>query len=142
MTDNLIKLPERFVIDASIAVKWFSVEKDTPKARSILQKMQNGEKKAVAPDILIYEVMNALWKGKKEDTARITKVAEELSLSSLKILHLNSNLTQESIKFMVKYDLTFYDAAYAGLSKLLNIPLLTANSKDHAKVKEIETITL
>lgn len=142
MTGNLIELPRKFIVDASIAVKWFAAESDSPHAREIFERIHKGEVQAVVPDLIVYEVVNALWKSKKEDSPRILRAVDELLGSSLEIIDLDYGLVEVSVEYMVKYDLTFYDAVYVGLARFFKTPLITANPKDHNKVKEIEILTL
>lgn len=48
------------VIDTSIIVKWFSEEKFTEEALKIREKIRNKEEVGVFPDLLLYELSNAL----------------------------------------------------------------------------------
>ena len=52
----------RYVIDASVAVKWFAPEHDSPAALSLLENQRLGNVVLAAPDALSAEVGNALWK--------------------------------------------------------------------------------
>src|SRR3989344_5012660 len=140
MTDNPIDLPKKIVIDASIAVKWFAEEKDSPQAREVFEKIHKGQILALVPDLIYYEVINALWKSKKQDRPRISRALEELFTSPLEITVLDSNIAEISVEYMLKYNLTFYYAVYVGLSKFFNASLLSANPKDHDKVEEIKVI--
>jgi predicted nucleic acid-binding protein len=48
------------VIDASVAVKWFVVEPDSPSAHQLLEAHAWGSTTLVAPDLIVYEVANVL----------------------------------------------------------------------------------
>lgn len=48
------------VVDASVVVKWFVDESDSPAARNLLQAHAAGTDSLVAPDLLVYEVANVL----------------------------------------------------------------------------------
>jgi predicted nucleic acid-binding protein len=50
------------VVDASVAAKWLFVEPDTGKARAILDSAESGELQLLAPEILLAEIANSLWK--------------------------------------------------------------------------------
>ena len=50
------------VVDASVAAKWLFVEPDTEKARAILQSAESGELQLLAPELLLAEIANSLWK--------------------------------------------------------------------------------
>lgn len=129
-----------FVVDASFAVKWFAEELDSPKARLILNKAYQGEFRLSAPELLIYEVGNALWKGKKLDQERISRALEILFLSPIRFLSPEMSLARTTIFLMTRYNLTFYDATYAGMAFLFNLPLLTADAKDYQRITEVKVI--
>jgi predicted nucleic acid-binding protein len=52
--------PTASVLDASIAVKWLAPEPDSPDALKIRDAHVNEEVSLFAPDLLTYEVANAL----------------------------------------------------------------------------------
>jgi len=49
------------VVDASVVVKWFVEEENSSKAIEIRDKYVNAELKLIAPEILLFEVLNALF---------------------------------------------------------------------------------
>jgi len=49
-----------FVLDSSVIIKWFNQEQFTKDALSFREQLLNGETKIVVPDLLIYELSNAL----------------------------------------------------------------------------------
>lgn len=141
MIDNDTKI-SNLVLDASVAVKWFAEEENTSTAEVIFNKILERKITANAPDLILYEVGNSLWKSKKFEIERIRASMNSLFVSGLQFCPLDEELSQIAINLMIKYDLTFYDAAYAALAQTLHIPLLTANPKDHKKIKEIEVMEL
>lgn len=46
------------IVDASVAIKWFVEEPDSPAAHRLLETHRIGTTSLVAPDLLIYEVAN------------------------------------------------------------------------------------
>jgi len=132
----------RFVVDASVAVKWFSLEAESRAARVLLKRGELGEIRLFAPDLLLYEAGNALGKGKGLGAQDITEALETLLSSSIEFLRLNRKIVKYAADFMETYGLTFYDASYAALSYELEAPLISANPKDHKKVREITVKTL
>ncbi len=140
MIDNDTK--RKLVVDASIAVKWFAEEENTSKAEVILNHILNNKILAFAPELLFYEVGNSLWKSKRFEKERIAASLNSLFDSRIQFQPINAMLSEITIDLMVKYDLTFYDATYGALAQLLQAPLLTANPKDHKKIKEIEVLEL
>ena len=50
------------VVDASVVVKWYTDEPDSPSARSILISGTD----LIAPDVIVAEVLNALWSKRRK----------------------------------------------------------------------------
>jgi predicted nucleic acid-binding protein len=48
------------VLDASVVIKWFSEEEYTEKALELRERIRYGEEQVIAPDLLLYELANAL----------------------------------------------------------------------------------
>lgn len=130
------------IVDASIAVKWFSEEIDTLKAEEYFTAILEHNIKAFAPSLIFYEVGNALFKGKNQDRVRIEKSLKVLMGLPIEIMAFDASFADLAVGFMLQYNLSFYDAIYAGLAALLDLPLLTANLKHHGKVKEIKIFSL
>lgn len=139
--DNDTKI-SKLVVDASVAVKWFAFEPDTPKARAVLQSILERETIVYAPDLFFYEVANSLWKSKKSAAELIVGSLDTLADCGIQFQDLEEDVYKTAINLMIAYDLTFYDSVYAALAQLLQAPLLTANPKDHKKIKEIKVIEL
>ena len=131
---------KRFIVDASVAVKWFFQEIYSDKALILLENLQKNKIKVFAPELLLYEVGNALGKGKRLDRERVLGALHVLFQSRIKFFPMEESLMEIAVRFMLEYDITFYDASYGALAFSLGIPLLTANPKDQKKIKEIEVI--
>ncbi len=58
------------VLDASVVVKCFSEEEYTKEALEIRERVRRGEENAIVPDLLLYELSNAL---KYESLRKIAK---------------------------------------------------------------------
>ena len=130
------------VVDASVAVKWFSEEIHTDIAERLLARAHRGSLKLYAPDLLITEVANALWKGKHFDEARITASLQILFDAPIELVAPDRELMVAAVSLMVSHNLTSYDALHVALASFLSIPLFTANPKDHDKVKAIRVVNI
>ena len=136
------KTGEQYVVDASVAIKWFADEEKSEIARSLLWSAELETIRIFAPDILLYEIGNALGKGKHFGSQDIIDALDVLLDSLVQVRNLDRLLIVQSASFMEKYSLTFYDASYAALAHTLGIPLISENPKDHGKIKEIEVKSL
>lgn len=133
---------KKYIVDASVVIKWYSEEKDTIKAEDILFNLKKGIIQVFAPSLLVYEVGNALYKGKKFKEERVLIAIETLFDSGIEFFPIDEVLAISTTHFMIRYNITFYDAAYVALASVLNIPLMSADEKDHKKIKEITAIAL
>jgi len=48
------------VLDASVVLKWFVDEYDSDKAAQLKEEYYSGEREIIVPDLLLFEVANAL----------------------------------------------------------------------------------
>lgn len=48
------------VLDASVVLKWFIEEEDSVQALRLREEFYTGEREIVVPDLLLFEVANAL----------------------------------------------------------------------------------
>lgn len=131
---------KRAVIDASVAVKWFSAEIHAGAAQRILASAFRRDCILSAPDLLFYEVGNALGRGKRMGEEKIFASLGVLFGSPIEFVRLDRTMMQAAARFMIAYGLTFYDAAYGALAHILGIPLITADPKDQGKIGEIRVI--
>lgn len=131
-----------FVVDASVVVKWFSDEENRSNALKILKNLEKEKCSLLAPELLVYEVTNALYKGKHMESKDIKFAIESILDIELDYYYLDKELVNQAIDFMVNYNITFYDAVYGALSFLHNAPLISANPKHHKKIKEIKVVDI
>lgn len=135
------------MIDASVVVKWFSSENEdyVSEADGVRLAIRRQEITAVAPDLLLYEVLNALIKGKRlqlDHMGIALEVFFNIIDSELKLKKIDIDLSRQAVKLADKFAITFYDAVYLALAQALNIPLLSANIRHHQKQKDIKVVHL
>lgn len=119
---------QKKVVDASIAVKWFTNEKDTSKALTIRDAHINGEIVIIVPDLIFLEALNAL-KYKKLDKESLNNVNENLWDLQLHVEKMNSYILDKAISISLEYDLTLYDSMYAAIAQLHGCQLVTTDEK-------------
>jgi|SRR3989344_2587493 len=119
---------QKKVVDASIAVKWFTNEGDTKDALKIRDAHINGEIVIIVPDLIFLEVLNA-FKYKKLDKESLNNVNENLWDLQLHVEKMNSYILDKAISISLEYDLTLYDSMYAAIAQIHGCPLITADEK-------------
>lgn len=132
----------RFVLDASISLKWFFEERDSDLAEVLLEKVKNRQVKVFVPQIFFFEVVNAV-KTKAKSTARdVAAVIEKIFSLKLASEKADKKFLMETNLYAQKYNLTIYDASYLALAKILKIDLITADEslKKKTKLKFIKSL--
>ena len=118
-----------FVIDSSVVVKWFSREADTPAALALRDALYRGDCRILAPDLLFYEVANALRFHPRfgEDDVR----AAVLSVPDLgvELAPADAELLGRAVELAFRFNTTVYDACFLALADLRGFPLISADEK-------------
>jgi predicted nucleic acid-binding protein len=117
----------RFVVDASVAVKWLVPESHVDAARRVLRP--NHE--LLAPDLIWAEVGNILWKKFRRgelagETAR--DLLRDFQRAPLQIAA-SQTLMPAAWSIAERYDRSFYDSLYLALAVGAECRLVTADLK-------------
>ena len=126
-------MPKRFTLDASVAAKWFNNEDLTDKALQIRDAFVHGKINLLAPEQLIYEVGNSIWKNKAPTAEEAAKAVENLIDLQIELIHLNPRLAASAMKTARESHITFYDAAYIALADRYEAPLISTDTEILAK---------
>ncbi|MGH9356386.1 MAG: type II toxin-antitoxin system VapC family toxin [Terriglobia bacterium] len=123
-----------FVIDASVAAKWFLPgrgETLADEALELLGRYAKAEIRFVVPDLFWAEFGNILWKAVRQ--GRWTKVAAETALEAMKGSGLPTipsyNLLDEAFAIATAFDRSVYDSLYVALAVDSKAHLVTADEK-------------
>ena len=114
------------VIDASIAVKWVVEEHGTPEALALRQKA-----KLIAPELLIAECANILWKKvKREELLKQEALlaARLLQGAEIELLPTRS-LFEAATRMSIEIDHPAYDCLYLALAVEKECPFVTADER-------------
>ena len=140
---------KKIVTDTSVIVKWVSSENEPhlAEADQILRDVQSGKVVLSAPELAKYELGNALLKkGFSPSQAyqslstiyslpiQFVPETEELATETYDLAHEVRSASSPSF--------TYYDAAFAALTRQTNALLVTDNPKHHSKIKGINVIPL
>ncbi len=115
------------VVDANVAIKWYLDEVHTAEAEQLV----NGQFDIHAPELLLPEFGNVLWKKCRNDELD-EKVAESILGSFLTrsiILHPHSTLLKAAYLGSKETGQAVYDWTYLALAISLECPLVTADRK-------------
>jgi len=117
------------ILDASVAVKWFTMEPLRDKALIIRDRYVSGELDLEAPSLLYYEVANALRYNPRfgiEEVRSAVKALEDLAIT---VYDFRGELASRAIELAYRFGITVYDAAYVALAAIKNATLYTADKE-------------
>lgn len=117
---------ETLIIDASIAIKWVIEEEGTDKALKL-----RGRYKFIAPDLLVAECANILWKKVQRDelTAEEAQLAAGLlQRADIELMGMRG-LLEEATMLALLLSHPAYDCIYLALAQQRQRPFVTADEK-------------
>lgn len=126
----------KVVLDASVVVKWFVEESYSKEARLLRDTYANGLIDLVAPNLLFYEVINALKYSGGFGEDELKEVIEALKDYQITLYEFSGNIALKAIEVAMRKGITIYDATYVALAYELGTILYTADEKLIRKVKD------
>ncbi len=134
----------RYVVDTSVAVKWLDSEREehVAQAKDLLALAISGQAELFTPDLIVYEVLNALVKSKKTPLVKLTIDLNLFLDLPLTLIPSSKELLLQAAKIATEYNLTIYDATFLAVAKTHNAALVTENLKDQGKVKEVRVLNI
>jgi predicted nucleic acid-binding protein len=122
----------RFVLDASVAAKWFLPDEPfSAIALELLRGATAGTTEFIVPDLFFSECGNILWKA-----ARRQRLSAGETLAAIRVLKDLETLTvpaggllETTLEIARSYDRSFYDSLYIAVAVQQQAPLVTADAK-------------
>ena len=121
------------VIDASIAVKWVVEEEGSEEALRLL-----GRSRLIAPELLVAECANILWKKVRRDELSSEEALLAARLLQSADLELTStrSLMERATQIAIELDHPAYDCIYLALAAERDCPFVTADERLLRKLDE------
>lgn len=119
---------ERCVVDASVAAKWYVPEPGSGPASVILESRA----KLLAPDLLVAELGNILWKKIRRGELSAIEAKEILDafVTACPVtLYSGSPLLQSALDIAIGFERTVYDALYLAIAVAEDCRLVTADER-------------
>ncbi len=117
------------VLDTSVILKWYLYEEDSDKALYYRTEYLNKLIDITVPDLILYEVSNALRYNKNYIINDIKLVVESIFLSKIKIVSPTVELINQAIEFANYFNVSIYDSTYLALASSLDFQFITADEK-------------
>jgi predicted nucleic acid-binding protein len=132
----------RFVLDTSVMVKWFSTfdEADTRNALWLRQALYENTCQIIIPDLVLYELGNALRYNPNFTAGDVTAAIYSLVEMNLTIRAVEPDILVEAIQLAYQYAVTLYDAYFLALAVKADLVLVTADYKFYQKVGDVKSV--
>ena len=124
-----------WVIDASVAIRWFIEEETHPHADEILKGIIDDPERFAVPELFAFEVFSVLCRLHSNGLDAFQKGVVPILQLGIFRQPMTGNLAGLANNF-VQLGLTGYDACYAALSKDLNGTWLTFDKKAHQLIQK------
>ncbi len=118
-----------FVVDASVAVKWFFAgEDDAEAATRVLDAIIADPRHFAVPELFFCEMVAVLCKAEKIHKTELTEYIEALELLGLHRVGNGHELLATAARLALQWGLSGYDAVYLATAKLIDGVWLTADA--------------
>lgn len=119
--------PRVFIVDASVAVKWFLPEQDA----ELAVKMLGAGHRLLAPDLLWIEVASVFWKVARRGALspdEAQRMVADIAVFPIEIFE-SAGLLPEALRIATASDRTVYDSLYVALAARENAVMVTADDR-------------
>ncbi|MGH9947186.1 MAG: type II toxin-antitoxin system VapC family toxin [Pyrinomonadaceae bacterium] len=125
------------VVDASVAIKWYTAENHHEEAEFLL----GNAIELHAPELIVPEFGNIVWKKSRAGLLPGEKAEEiiDLFLGTGIFLYRQSDLLAAAFRSAIELNKSVYDCTYLALSKLLSLPFVTADDKFYNDVTRTDS---
>ena len=117
----------RFVVDASVAIKWLVVEEDA----DVAQELATSGEELHAPRLMASEVANALWR--KAQTGEIERRAAGVLLANVPDMPVrwgaDEMVSADAVRLALALDRPIYDCVYLALAHRIGAVMMTADRR-------------
>ena len=128
------------VLDASVVVKWFSEEEYTDKALEIRERIRMGGERVVVPDLLLYELANALKYNPSFDANDVSDALTSIFDMDVDIVTPIPEIINSAVTLAFEHNITVYDAFYLALAKEIEFTFITADGRLYKRVKDLNFV--
>ena len=124
------------IVDAAVLLAAFFPDEEQAEAQALIRDHVIGRLQLAAPNLLLYEVTNAVVQARRR--GRISDEQVENILSSFEGLGiaLTPVTWQQMLPLALRFDRSAYDAVYLALAEATEQPLVTGDSRMYNAVRE------
>lgn len=121
--------PTTYVVDTSVAIKWYieKEEADVARARDLLDCFGRGECAIRAPQLLLFEIANALAGAHKLNITTVMAALTHLKELNIDVQPLEWTTFSKAVEIAAVCDATIYDSYFLALAVETGSTLVTAD---------------
>ena len=136
-----MKKGESFLLDTSVVMKWFVSEEKSQRAWQIQSDYLNGRCDLSVPELLLYEVANALKSTSFLLTSdKIKEKIESLIKLKINIYPFDYGILQLSVDVAIERDITIYDAYFLTLARETESIFITSDEKLYDRIGDLNFV--
>jgi len=132
----MVETAQVFIIDASVAVKWYISEEDRERALKVRRDYVEGKIDLASPALVIYEVFNALRYHPGLTPSDMARYLDSLLDMQMDLRLPSEETNRVAAKLAVKEGISGYDAHYVALAQSVRAQLLTSDAKLRDKLSD------
>jgi predicted nucleic acid-binding protein len=118
------------VLDSSVVIKWFRQEEVLADMALLWrERFLNGSALVVVPDLMAYEIANALAYKQDLSTEQVQGAARSLFDMELEWAGPSAALSERAIELARTYGISVYDGVFVALAESLSARLITADRR-------------
>ena len=125
----------RFVLDASVALRWFVAEERSENADAVYRRLVDEPEAFAVPELFCYEVFSTLFRVHPRALETFEQGILPLLRSGMLRYPMTDNVASKAGRY-VAAGLTGCDACYASLAEELGAVWLTFDSRAHTRIRE------
>lgn len=121
----------RYVLDCSVAVRWFVPQTHSAVAVEVLRRFQRGETDLTAPDVIVPELGHVLRKlvlGRTITEQQAAAFLDRFLAIPIEMVPARE-LALQALDLALRHGATFYDALYLALAIRENCRVVTADER-------------
>ena len=136
-----MKEGENFLLDTSVVMKWFVSEEKSQRAWQVQNDYLNGRCDLSVPELLLYEVANALkFTSPLLTGEKIKEKIESLIKLKINIYPFDYDILQLSVDLALERDITVYDAYFLTLARETDSIFITSDEKLYDRIGDLNFV--
>src|SRR2546426_11155840 len=121
----------KFVLDASVAVKWVLPESESAKALWLRDEFRNRVHELIAPDIFLVEIAHALTRAERRGILQPREASAKLAdvLTTSPDLCPHGSFLLRAVEISSRFRIGVYDCLYLALAEQEQCEFITADQR-------------